>query len=804
MRIEKINFLKNNTSFNIAESKKSQTAQVLDRSEIQTLSGVEIPFGAIYGVKEGKNPLLMKMQLIKKIEEMLNARKKYSHDYVFMELRNKGFKSFNRSMKRAFGQEYSRNELINDFLSSDNPEASIASFLAKYLQSHEDEIILYIERLETDTEKIIAERAAKDKTNYELLNRLHSTIIEDDANLLNTYKKYYSKLKSFTTLKQVETTYPKIELPPRPEDVSSKKIINTLPKSFFVEYDRIKSEVSPQEAKMFMQKQLRDILQVVAKESGVDTDFLTSRLRKSLTKTFFSTYDEVKHTHGFASYPENRKIKHPILSKTDVELLDINYDNFVIKTLQQQYLEGKKLSEIEYSEGKHLIKVGSLGSTDYKFSKEDEQIKKLLRMADNIKAEETRYESFGKEQFLARIKYFFNHEMFDNEKIMDRLLDFNSSKFVEGDRQPLIRFLRVLDDLCDMKISVKEAEEIIERENLRPYGTDLINVAEREAYKKSIQAEQEMFAEFNTYCSKFDNAIERLFSAGLEETAALCIPYKPNGVEASRELSDKVIKIISEFSDKNGSVFNPAKLEQVLKQWNTYINYKLYDFQHPAFQKAVKFATAPDGNLDEIKAGQYLFNSKIVEAYPESVVGVYSKEEMNVISAIMAKSKSSDDKIYKLMVYENYKMLPERERSKITNILNFFDTESSVDKAIVEAIVKDIYIKVPTYISTSLNKEQTLFKDSVIAPSAKAAILADKQFPACLKYFATFERYMTRAPQAKDENGIQIIGTNNKSLRKLFKQEVKVPMEERLFSTNGDYVFDVYRSGLHKSKITKD
>ena len=50
---------------------------------------------------------------------------------------------------------------------------------------------------------------------------------------------------------------------------------------------------------------------------------------------------------------------------------------------------------------------------------------------------------------------------------------------------------------------------------------------------------------------------------------------------------------------------------------------------------------------------------------------------------------------------------------------------------------------------------------------------------------------MSRTAQAKDEDGIQFLGSNNKSLKKLYKQEVKIPMDERLYSVNGDYVFDV-------------
>ena len=97
----------------------------------------------------------------------------------------------------------------------------------------------------------------------------------------------------------------------------------------------------------------------------------------------------------------------------------------------------------------------------------------------------------------------------------------------------------------------------------------------------------------------------------------------------------------------------------------------------------------------------------------------------------------------------------------------------------------------------------SLFQDSEILPSAKEAIVKDKKFPLCLEYFEAFERSMTHAGQSKEDDGIQIIGSNNNALRKLYKQEVKISKDERLYSTNGDYKFDVYKPGLHKSKVTK-
>ena len=148
--------------------------------------------------------------------------------------------------------------------------------------------------------------------------------------------------------------------------------------------------------------------------------------------------------------------------------------------------------------------------------------------------------------------------------------------------------------------------------------------------------------------------------------------------------------------------------------------------------------------------------------------------------------------------------MPQNERLQIGKILEYFDlTGENSDKSILEAIINNIYAKNPTKIKTALNKDQTLFQNSEILPSAKEMILEDKKFPLCLEYFAEFERAMTRAGQFKEDDGIQIIGSNNKALRKQYKQEVKISKDERLYSTTGDYKFDVYKPGLHKNKTTR-
>lgn len=764
------------------------------------LSGPEIPFGAIHGIKPLKNVLDKKIQILQKIESMLAEKQKSSHEVVFREVRDRHDKDFRRLLSTLIKKDYTKSEFIQEIEQYISPTSDIKDFTVEFLFRHVDEFGAKIKLLGEEVEKEIQKRKLADTADYSLLGKLHSTLIRDNLDLTSAYREYYSRLTSMTKLSEVHKAYPKLNLPPSPVYTAGKKIVNIFPKDLFVKYDELVTSGAKNEASELLEAAFDGILKEISKDSKVDLSFLRQKLFKGTRKAFLTTYHNIKKTHGFASYPEQKKIKRPILNQSDLDLLSIDYDRFVIHVLKEQYLSGKKLSEIRYVEGSRTINPNSL-SPEYKFEKPDEKIKNLLKLSEALRKEETNYDKFTDEQFRARIKHFSNHEMANSEILLERLIDFDAAHLVEGDRQPLIRFLRVLDDLCDNKISIEQAEEIVQKENLRPLGTDLINAAEKEKNLQLLKEEQKRLNEFNKYCRKYDNAIESLFRENLEEAATLCISYKPKSLEDSREISDNIIKLITE-SMEDGKIIEPEKLDKSIKNMNEFYHYKTYYPNNPLLEKAIKFGTMPDGSINTSKAGQYLSCSELVEKYPTSS-GYFSATDNNVFTVIMQKSSDRDEAVKNLIKFDDYNMLSEKEKLKISTILNHFDINSDSEKAIIESIIDNIYVNNPTYIKTSLNKENSIFVDSVMSATAKKAIIEDKPFPACLKYFEAFEKSLSRVGQSKEEDGIQVIGSNNKTLRKLYKQEVKIPMDERLYSSQGNYVFDIYKPGLHKAKYTK-
>ena len=800
MKIEKIPVIYHKNYSGAASSPEIKPRGV-QYPAITQLSGCEVPFCAIHGVKPVKNLLDKKMQLLQKIESMLDERRSYSHDNVFKEVQKKRSSEMHKMVNRLFKEEYSKSDLASEL--QGNPLAvlnKVQNLSVSFIYRHLEDILPLVQKMADETVQIVQKRADADTTNYELLSRLHSTLIGDDLNLTAAYKKYYEKLKGMKKLSEVHKVYPRITLPPSPGNIAGQKIVKTFPRDFFIKYDEFMQNGAKDEAKQLFDSAFEGIMKEIAKDSKVDTEFLRIKLYKGTRRAFLTNYYNLKKTHGFASYPEQRKIKKPIISQADIDLLSIDYDKFVLHVLKEQYLEGKNISQIVYTEGKRTIKAGSLPQ-EYKFEKPDMKIKGLLKLSEDIRREETDYERFNNEQFRSRLKHFFNHDFANSEVLLDRLIAFDAAKFTEGDRVPLIKFLRVLDDLSDNKISLEEAEQIVQKENLRPLGTDSINAAEREKNFQLIKEEQKKITEFNKYCKKYDNAIDSLFGANLEEAATLCISYKPKNADESREISDKIIKLVTD-SLSDGEIAEPAKLDKTIKNMYKFYHNKEYYPDSPYMESAIKYATSPDGVLDEAKAGQYLNCCDLVEKYPSSS-GYFSNEDKMVFMSIMQKSPDKEAAVLNLIKFDNYKMLNDSERLQISTILKTFDANSDLEKDIVESIIKNIYIKYPTTVKTAMNKEGTVFTDSVMTTEAKEAIIADKPYPACIKYFDAFEKSLARVGMSKEEDGIQVIGSNNKKLRKLYKQEVKIPMEERLYSSNGNFVFDIYKPGLHKLKNTK-
>lgn len=786
----KINRIENN-QYNLTNQTSTQNSEI-NNYELQKLSGSEIPFGAIYGIKQNKidNIINEKIKLTRIIRSLQDEIKKLNIDEISSELYRSRVPEIKSKSANLLKEWFTKNPLGK----KEDAVDAVMFKLKDYLRN----ITLWIQE---EAPKIKDKRVAQDKNDYNLLNKLYTAVANDDMNLDNVYKKYYSDLNKLSTLTEVKHIYPKLEIPSSPEEEIAKKIVNTFDKNFVEDFFNKIEDIPGEEAVDILTNAIEEKIGLLSKDSNMDKDFLTKKL---LTKTYLQFFIKPKvlgDTMDFSTFPTQAKPIKNIISQDEKKLLQIDYDAYVIDVLKQLYIDGKKLSEISYQEGDTVLKPKAFSNSKYKFEKPNEKIKDIIRKALKIKQSERNYEKFDTEQFQNRLRYYGNSDIAGNEEILERLIDFDSSQFTPEDKEALIPFLRILDDISDGKISQSEGIKLINEQNLKAHGTNKLNQTEKEKFTQELIIERKRKSEFKNYCEQFDNAVDLLYKNKLEEAGTICSAFRPQDNNESKEISNKILQTIQKYAI-NGEITQSKKLDTEIKALSKYFELKLFDKNNPKLIAAENFTKKSYGFIDEVKAGQYIINKDIVENFPTSL-GTFTPEYQGIVSTICQKY-SNEEATAKLIKLNDYMLLPQNERLQITKILELFNISGeNNDKTIIDTIVNDIYVKSSTVIKTTLNKDNSLFQDSEILPSAKEAIVKDKKFPLCLEYFEAFERSMTHAGQSKEDDGIQIIGSNNNALRKLYKQEVKISKDERLYSTNGDYKFDVYKPGLHKSKVTK-
>ena len=786
----KINRIENN-QYNLTNQTSTKNSEI-NNYELQKLSGSEIPFGAIYGIKQNKidNIINEKIKLTRIIRSLQDEIKKLNIDEISSELYRSKVQEIKSKSANLLKEWFTKNPL-------GKKEDAVDAVMFK-LKDYLINITLWIQE---EAPKIKEKRVAQDKNDYNLLNKLYTAVANDDMNLDNVYKKYYSDLNKLSTLTEVKHIYPKLEIPSSPEEEIAKKIVDTFDKNFVEDFFNKIEDIPREEAVDILINAIEEKIGLLSKDSNMDKDFLTNKL---LTKTylqFLIKSTDLGDTMDFSTFPTQAKPIKNIISQDEKQLLQIDYDAYVIDVLKQLYIEGKKLPEISYQEGDTVLKPKAFSNSKYKFEKPNEKIKDIIRKALKIKQSERNYEKFDTEQFQNRLKYYGNSDIAENEEILERLIDFDSSQFTPEDKEALIPFLRILDDISDGKISQSEGIKLINEQNLKAHGTNKLNQTEKEKFTQELIIERKRKAEFKNYCKQFDNAVDLLYKNKLEEAGTICSAFRPQDNTESKEISNKILQTIQKYAI-NGEITQSKKLDTEIKALSKYFELKLFDKNNPKLIAAENFTKKSYGFIDEVKAGQYIINKDIVENFPTSL-GTFTPEYQGIVSTICQKY-SNEEATAKLIKLNDYMLLPQNERLQITKILELFNISGeNNDKTIIDTIINDIYVKSSTVIKTTLNKDNSLFQDSEILPSAKEAIVKDKKFPLCLEYFEAFERSMTHAGQSKEDDGIQIIGSNNNALRKLYKQEVKISKDERLYSTNGDYKFDVYKPGLHKSKVTK-
>ena len=619
-----------------------------------------------------------------------------------------------------------------------------------------------------------------------LVRQFKDSVVNDDFNLDTVYQRYYSGLNQVRTIKELQEKYPKMKIPARPEDVVSEKIVSGLTRDFYETMDRMMRHKDTEGIYNLCDNKIKEIIL-----SGTNNpEIVYIKCFEPAVTLLLNKYEKLRDTNAFSTVPQFRKNTNVQITENDVKLLSVDYDDYVLTVLRQQYLEGKKPNEISYSSGMTTIKVSSLQDKAYKFEKSSEKVKTMINTAKQIQAAKRDYENFDNAKLRECLNKSAANEIANNEDVFDRIVAFDSCKFEPGDKKAMIRFLRILDRAKDGQITEQEAVKLIKEEDLRPLETEKINETEKQKIVESLRLQQERAVKLNYLRSRFDNAINELYSNNLNGIALICSKYRPDDLTAdSAENAEFVIKTIgsSDFSDIDA-------LETKVKNWDTYNTYKSTDSDGEIFQNAQAYARKPDGETDIQKAGRFLVNSSIVMGAPQSYDYLEANEK-DLIKNIIERSDSQKEAIKYLCKYSEYKELGVYEKTHLQSYIDNFNMKDSVDKYILKNIIENDYINSDTTSKVELKDSETT--EATISSKAKKQIIDKYMFPGCLEFMYAFEKALTNVSGDWGTSGIKKVAKNNRSLE--YRMELKlVNHDDRLFSTENDYYFDTFSDkGLH-------
>lgn len=756
--------------------------------QTQTFAYSKIPFTAIYNITPKKiNISIEQNKLFKQISDLLdkNVEELDFEDFIMSNI---------SSALNQFRRKLSKLKELSDQL---NELESMTSFNAHQQLSTLNRLHKEFKQIEKSKIKLpkLPEKPTDEKTDFQLINKFKSALTRDDYRFLKIYQEHYQNLNRIQTLEELSKTYPKIKIPPRPEEVIAQKITKVLTRDFYQELDELIVEGDSEKVVNYLQEAIINFTDNIAEKYHFNKENLYYRLAIQTNSTILEAYKRLKSTHGFAAIPSKRKSPYPDITPLDAKLLTVNFQDFVLSVIKKQYLEGKKLNEIIYDNGNIKIPAQSLNITEYKFDKPSDKIKHFITMAENIDRARRNYPHFTIEDFKTRLNFFASTNIGNNDEILERIIAFDSCRFEPEDIEQLIKFLSELDNIYYENHTIKQGLEIIKKNNISPHGTKKLDELEQQKAIKKYKQEQEELAKLNLLRDKFDNMINLLYLNNLNTVANTCSKYSPKTLDHLEvRNANYLINTISKHISADGTIENKKVLDTIISRWDTFNYYQTHNPNDEVLQKALSLARQADGSIDIDKAGQYILNSEIINHYPESRTFARNAE---ILDHIMEKTTDFETAIKYLSKFDDYFNMKTSEQSKLNNILSIFNLKDSIDKSILKYIIENDYSNVDTKVLTRINEKGSETIETAISANAKQQILAKYKFPICLEYMKGFEEALSSFASARGASGIKKTGSNNNALE--YKMELKLKgHDDRLFSSQNNYIFDIYSSkGLH-------
>jgi len=777
MKTEAINQIRNNVRTNY-----NQTSAGIKHRQIINMTSLPDSYPAVYftskkitDINEGKNKLLRQLDEILKEdapeEEINQTEIQYKSLRLMMRLKNQ--------LERL----YAEGEILwADKVLNPQQKYSRAMQIKKEVNAIKnvyDRGYLYI---------VQKNNIADEKTDYVLINKFKSSVAEDNFNLKKTFMDYYQPMNDIHSIKELKKRYPKIHIPSKPEDVIARKLESTITRDFYEDLDDAFILKDKKKAKELLSAKVLQLLNDNIKiKSQEEKDNAYKKLIGPTVKAISARYYKLHNTKSFSSVPEFRKQNKNLLSENDIKLLGINYEDFVLSVLKEQYTNFKNPNEIVYSKNGTTIKVSSIKDPDYKFEKIPSRIMKLIQDSEKVRTSQRDYKNYTTDNFKKKLEFY--AEKFDeSERLLHTIVQFDSCLFGEDDIKMLVKFLQGADKVWDGEKTIKELEEYIIDNSIKPTHTERINAIEEKKRVEAIKAENKKIATLRNLQENFDTRINILYENNLNYLAEIYSKYKPSSLD---EQQIKIAQTITDTIDKNihgNSLKNKEKAETQLMRVSRYIEYLTSDKENPVFKNAVKYATNSDDKTDIEKAGKYILNAEFIKNYPQSLELASNKE----IAEKIAQESNPDKAVEYLCKYDDYRDLNANEKTKISNILNIFDTKDSTEKFIIKNIVENDYLNTDTSAVAKLTNDGSKKAKATMSKNAKNQIYDHYKFPKCLMYFDAFEDALTHFAVNKNSSGIKKVVSTDAN-------ELKIKgHDDRLFAYNNSYYFDEFSlNGLH-------
>lgn len=630
----------------------------------------------------------------------------------------------------------------------------------------------------------------KDNYDYALINKFKMAVLDDNYDLAKIHKDHYKDLESISTIEEFKEKYPSIRIPKEPQEVIVDKIVNSLNRNFYYDLDELFESGDKEAIKYCLLRFFDDYFSKLAEQFNDKTNVdLLNMFKNKVAEKVLQTLQRIKEFDAFETIPTNKSNQPPILTSADKEMLGIDFNAMVIGTLKQMYLEDKKLNQIVYKEGDKTIDIASIKAPEYRFEKIPDKTKRLITEALKPAMLQRDYQNFTEEELKSRLKLYAYTDISDNEDIFNTIIDFDSCKFTGEDRQYLIKFLQILDNISDKNTSLEEASETIIKNNIRPHGTFKFNEIERKKIEEKTKQEHQKNQILTRLREDFNNMINKLYELNLADIAEKFSKYYPeNYNEKSLKETQDAIKLITECINYKDT----AKIRTKIFRREMHNDFLLKQPLSEEFIKAKKYANSFLDCNTEDKIGQFLINNEIIKNYPDSK-NMFQKPK--ILDKIIEKfGYDSNLAVSYLCKYEDYLFLDAQDKQSIIKILEIFDNKNPNDRILLKNIIEDDYSKSDTtleYIGNSYSIKSTM------AAKAKAEILNKYKFPKCIDLYEAFEEAQTSIAGEYGSSGIKKTGSNNNALE--YKVELKIMgYPDRLFSSNNDYYFDIYsEKGLH-------